>query len=345
LENGVIDLRGDWAAPPTVAMRRAMAEAEVGDDNSHEDPTVILLEELSAEMLGKEAALFVPSGTMGNLVSVLSLAEHGSEVIAGDRAHTVVYERGGIAAIGGHPLRTIPNDRFGMLDPAAVEAAIRPVNIHFPRTGLLLLENTHNLCGGTVLRPEQVDGLAQIAHRHGFPIHLDGSRIFNAAAALDAPVSRLVAEVDTVTFCLSKGLAAPVGSIVAGTAVTIDRARQMRKLLGGAMRQAGVIAAAGIVGLEQMVERLPEDHANARRLAEGLASLPHISLDLDTVQSNIVFFDVDQPLSGEEVATGLGAAGVRLTAFGTQTLRFVTHYAITVEDVERVLLAMREIVS
>ena len=345
MENGVIDLRGDWAAPPTAAMRRAMAEAEVGDDNSHEDPTVILLEELSAEMLGKEAALFVPSGTMGNLVSVLSLAEHGSEVIAGDRAHTVVYERGGIAAIGGHPLRTILNDRFGMLDPAAVEAAIRPVNIHFPRTGLLLVENTHNLCGGTVLRPEQVDGLAQIAHAHGCPVHLDGSRIFNAAAALDAPVSRLVAEVDTVTFCLSKGLAAPVGSIVAGTAVTIDRARQMRKLLGGAMRQAGVIAAAGIVGLEQMVERLPEDHANARRLAEGIASLPYISLDLDTVQTNIVFFDVQPPISGEEVAAGLRAAGVRLTAFGPQTLRFVTHYAVSAEDVERVLLAMKEILS
>jgi len=282
---------------------------------------------------------------MGNLVSVLSLAEHGSEVIAGDRAHTVVYERGGIAAIGGHPLRTIPNDRFGMLDPAAVEAAIRPVNIHFPRTGLLLVENTHNLCGGTVLRPEQVDGLAQIAHAHGCPVHLDGSRIFNAAAALDAPVSRLVAEVDTVTFCLSKGLAAPVGSIVAGTAVTIDRARQMRKLLGGAMRQAGVIAAAGIVGLEQMVERLPEDHANARRLAEGIASLPYISLDLDTVQTNIVFFDVQPPISGEEVAAGLRAAGVRLTAFGPQTLRFVTHYAVSAEDVERVLLAMKEILS
>ncbi|HEX3723860.1 MAG TPA: GntG family PLP-dependent aldolase, partial [Nitrolancea sp.] len=181
MERGVIDLRGDWAAPPTPAMRRAMAEAEVGDDNSHEDPTVIRLEELSAELLGKEAAIFVPSGTMGNLVSVLSLAEYGSEVIAGDRAHTVVYERGGIAAIGGHPLKTIPNDRFGMLDPEQVEAAIRPVNIHFPTTGLLMLENTHNLCGGTVLRSEQLDGLAKIAHEHGVPVHLDGSRIFNAA--------------------------------------------------------------------------------------------------------------------------------------------------------------------
>ena len=345
MERGIIDLRGDWAAPPTPAMRRAMAEAEVGDDNSHEDPTVIRLEEMSAALLGKEAALFVPSGTMGNLVSVLSLAEHGSEIIAGDRAHTIVYERGGIAAIGGHPLRTIPNDRFGMLDPALVAAGVRPENIHFPHTGLLMVENTHNLCGGTVLRPEQVDELANIAHEHGFPVHLDGSRIFNAAAALDAPVSRLVDEVDTVTFCLSKGLAAPVGSIVAGTAGTMARAREKRKLLGGAMRQAGVIAAAGIVGLEQMVERLPEDHVNARRLAEGIASLPHISLDLDTVQTNIVFFEVEPPVSGEEVAAGLRAAGVRLTAFGPQTLRLVTHYAISREDVERVLLVMKEILA
>ncbi|HVX31488.1 MAG TPA: GntG family PLP-dependent aldolase [Nitrolancea sp.] len=342
---GVIDLRGDWAAPPTDAMRRAMAEAEVGDDNSHEDPTVIRLEELSADLLGKEAALFVPSGTMGNLVSVLAQAEHGSEVIAGDRAHTVIYERGGIAALGGHPLKTVPNDRFGMLDPTQVEAAIRPENIHFPRTGLLMIENTHNLCSGTVLRPEQVDTLAQIAHDHGFPIHLDGSRIFNAAAALDAPVSRLVAPVDTVTFCLSKGLAAPVGSIVAGSAETMTRAREKRKLLGGAMRQAGVIAAAGIVGLEQMADRLPEDHANARRLAEGLATLPHISLDLETVQTNIVFFEIEPPLTGEQLTAGLKAAGVRFTAFGPTTYRFVTHYAISRDDVERVLLEMKALVA
>lgn len=345
MDQGVIDLRGDWAAPPTDAMRRAMAEAEVGDDNSHEDPTVIRLEEMSADLLGKEAALFVPSGTMGNLVAVLAQAEHGSEIIAGDRAHTVIYERGGIAALGGHPLRTVSNDRFGMLDPAQVEAAIRPENIHFPRTGLLMIENTHNLCSGTVLRPEQVDTLAGIAHANGFPVHLDGSRIFNAAAALDAPVARLVAPVDTVTFCLSKALAAPVGSIVAGSADTIRRAREKRKLLGGAMRQAGVIAAAGIVGLEQMADRLPEDHANARRLAEGLASLPHISLDLDTVQTNIVFFEIESPLTGELLAAGLKSAGVRFNAFGPTTFRFVTHYAVSSDDIECVLLAMKEIVA
>lgn len=340
---GIIDLRGDWAAPPTAAMRQAMAEAEVGDDNSHEDPTVLRLEELSAEMLGKEDAIFVPSGTMGNLVSVLSLAEHGSEVIAGDRAHTIVYERGGIAAIGGHPIRTLTNGRFGTLDPLEVAAAVRPPNIHFPRTGLLLLENTHNLCGGAVLLPGQVRELAEIAHMNGFPVHLDGSRVFNAAAALGVPVSELVKDVDTVTFCLSKGLAAPVGSMIAGTSQTVAIAREKRKLLGGGMRQAGVIAAAGLVALEQMVERLPEDHARARRIAEGIAELPYISIDLDTVQTNIVFFDVRPPFQGEKVAERLRESGVRLTAFGGPTLRFVTHYDISDTDVERVLLIMRSI--
>ncbi len=339
--NGVVDLRGDWAAPPTPAMRQAMAEAEVGDDNSHEDPTVIRLEAMSAEILGKEAAIFVPSGTMGNLVSVLSLADHGTEVIAGDRAHTVVYERGGIAAVGGHPIRTVPNDRFGMLDPLQVVAAIRPENIHFPKTGLLLLENTHNLCGGTVLLPGQMRELADIAHGNGFPVHLDGSRVFNAAAALNLPVAEIVKDVDTVTFCLSKGLAAPVGSMIAGKAETIAVARQKRKLLGGGMRQAGVIAAAGVVALQQMVDRLAEDHARARRLAEGIAELPFISVDLETVQTNIVFFDVKAPADAGQVAEHLRIAGVRLTAFGGPTLRFVTHYDISDQDVERVLLILR----
>ncbi|MGA7670220.1 MAG: GntG family PLP-dependent aldolase [Nitrolancea sp.] len=341
--SNIIDLRGDWAAPPTPAMRQAMAEAEVGDDNSHEDPTVLQLEEMSAEMLGKEAAIFVPSGTMGNLVSILSLAEHGTEVIAGDKAHSVVYERGGMAAVGGHPIRTVPNTRFGMLDPIQVAAAVRPENIHFPKTGLLLLENTHNLCGGTVLLPGQMRELADVAHGHGFPVHLDGSRIFNASAALGMPVSELVKDVDTVTFCLSKGLAAPVGSMIAGTTETIAIARQQRKLLGGGMRQAGVIAAAGVVALKEMVSRLPEDNARARRLAEGLAELPYISIDLETVQSNIVFFDVKPPLLGEQVADRLRDSGVRLTAFGGPTLRFVTHYAISDEDVERVLHVMQGI--
>ncbi|GBD15695.1 L-allo-threonine aldolase [bacterium HR26] len=339
----IIDLRGDWATPPTPAMRRAMAEAEVGDDNSHEDPTVIRLEELSAERMGKEAGLFVPSGTMGNLVSVLALAEYGTEIILGDKSHAYLSEAGGAAVIGGHPFRTVPNDRFGMLDPAAVEEAINPLDIHCARTGLLMLENTHNLCGGTVLTPQQTAELCAVAHRHGIPVHLDGSRIFNAAAALRVLAADLAADVDTVTFCLSKGLAAPVGSVVCGPAEVIERARQKRKLLGGAMRQAGVIAAAGIVALEQMVDRLPEDHANARRLAEGLAEYPAVEIDLETVQTNLVFFEVRPPLTAEEVAARLEEEGIRCSVFGPRRLRFATHYAVTRAHVDRVLAAAHRI--
>ncbi len=343
--DGTIDLRGDWAAPPTPAMRRAMAEEEVGNDVTREDPTVNQLEALAADLLGKEAALFVPSGTMGNLVSVLALAEHGTEIIAGDKAHLIVYEVGGAAAVGGHPFRTLPNDRFGMLDPAAVEAAIRPPDVHFPRTGLLCLENSHNLCGGAALSVEQTRALADVAHRHGVPVHLDGSRIFNAAAALGVPASALAAEADTVTFCLSKGLAAPVGSVVVGRAEVIDRARHKRKMLGGGMRQAGVLAAAGIVALTEMVERLPEDHANARRLAEGLAALPGVAVDLETVQTNLVFVDLQPPLAAPEIADGLEAEGIRASVFGPRRLRFALHYAVAASDVERVLRVMRRLVS
>lgn len=341
----IIDLRGDWATPPTPAMRRAMAEAEVGDDNSHEDPTVIRLEELSAARMGKEAALFVPSGTMGNLVSVLALAEYGTEIILGDKSHAYLSEAGGAAVIGGHPFRPVPNDRFGMLDPKAVEEAINPLDIHCARTGLLMLENTHNLCGGTVLTPQQTAELCAVAHRHGIPVHLDGSRIFNAAAALGIPAADLAADVDTVTFCLSKGLAAPVGSVVCGPADVIERARQKRKLLGGAMRQAGVIAAAGIVALEQMVDRLPEDHANARRLAEGLAEYPAVEIDLETVQTNLVFFDVRPPLTAEGVAGRFEQEGIRCSVFGLRRLRFATHYAVSRADVDRVLAVARRILA
>jgi threonine aldolase len=334
----VLDLRGDWAARPTPAMRTAMAEAEVGDDNSHEDPTVIELEELSADMLGKEAGLFVPSGTMGNLVSVLALAPYGTEVIAGDQAHTIVYEMGGVAVIGGHPLRTVSNDRFGMLDPDAVRSAIRPSgNIHFPTTGLFLLENTHNLRGGTVLTLEQMQSLTAVARDAGIPVHLDGSRIFNAAGALGVSAAEIAAGVDSATFCLSKALAAPVGSMVVGDTDFIAEARRKRKLLGGGMRQAGVIAAAGLVGLREMVDRIPEDHANARKLAEGLADMPGMYVDLETVQTNLVFADLAPELDGPELGARLEADGVRINVFGPDRIRFALHYEITSSDVDRVL--------
>jgi threonine aldolase len=341
----ILDLRGDWAARPTEAMRKAMAEAEVGDDNSHEDPTVIELEERSAELMGKEAGLFVPSGTMGNLVSIMALAPYGSEIIAGEQAHSVIYEVGGYAAIGGHPIRTVPNDRFGMMDPDAVRDTIRPAgNIHFPTTALLLLENTHNLRGGTVLDVEQMRTLAAVAHDAGVPVHLDGSRIFNASAALGVPAGDLVAVVDTATFCLSKALAAPVGSMVVGTREQIARARQARKLIGGGMRQAGVIAAAGLVALEQMIDRIPEDHANARRLAHGLADIPGFTVDLETVQSNLVFADISDGKTGPEVGDALEKAGIRINVFGPQRVRFALHYEIASDNVDQVIDQARRLV-
>ena len=330
-------MRGDWAAPPTDAMRRAMAEAEVGDDNSHEDPTVLKLEQMAAELFGKEDALFVPSGTMGNLVSILAQAAHGEEIITGNAAHTFVYEVGGAAAIGGNPYHTVPNDRLGMMDPEDVRAAIRPANIHFPRTALLLLENTHNLRGGTVLTPGQMASLIDVVRPHGIRVHLDGSRIFNAAVALNCPVAELTADVDSLTFCLTKGLSAPFGAMVVGSREFIAVARHKRKLLGGGMRQAGVMAAAGVVALEEMVDRLAEDHATARCLAEGLADMPGLNVDLDTVQTNLVFVDTNGTRPAPEIAARLASDGVRTNVFTDTRLRFATHYCIDMQDIERVL--------
>jgi threonine aldolase len=342
---GIIDMRGDWAAPPTDAMRRAMASAEVGDDNSREDPTVRRLEGLAAEIFGREAALFVPSGTMGNLVSVLSHASHGDEIIVGHLAHTFIYEVGGAAAIGGNAYRTVPNDRFGMMHPDAVREAIRPTNIHFPNTGLLMLENTHNLRGGTVLSQEQMASLVAIAHERNIPVHLDGSRVFHAAAVLDIGVRELTRDIDSVQFCLSKGLAAPVGSVVVGSREFIERARYKRKLLGGGMRQAGVIGAAGIVGLEEMVERLPQDHATARALAEGLAQIQGLEIDLDVVQTNMVFADTTGDVNAPQLNAELNARGIRANVFTDTRIRFVTHYCVDMLDVTRAISAVKEIMD
>lgn len=337
---GIVDMRGDWAAPPTDAMRRAMAEAEVGDDNSGEDPTVIRLEAMAAALFNREAALFTPSGTMGNLVSIISQATHGSELIVGNAAHTFIYERGGAAAIGGHAWHTVPNDRFGMMNPDDVRAAIRPDNIHFPTTELLLLENTHNLRGGTVLTREQMQSLIDVVRPHGIGVHLDASRVLHAAAVLEMPVAELTSGVDSLTFCLSKGLAAPVGSLIVGSKTFIAEARRKRKLLGGGMRQAGVIAAAGIVGLEQMVDRLPEDHAVARKLAEGLADMPGLDVDLETVQTNLVFVNTTGPRNASEIAATLSADGIRLNLFSDTRMRFAAHYCVDMQDIDRVLASM-----
>jgi len=340
----IIDLRSDTVTLPTAAMRRAMSEAEVGDDVFGEDPTVNRLEALAAERMGKEAGLFVVSGTMGNLVALLTHCARGEEVILGDQSHSYLYEAGGSAAVGGIHPRPVRNQPDGTLEPDEIVAAIRSENPHFPRTRLICLENTHNRCGGAVLTPEYTARVCNLAHQHGLKVHLDGARIFNAAVALGVDVRRLTCAVDSVTFCLSKGLAAPVGSVVCGPRDWIYEARRARKLLGGGMRQAGVIAAAGIVALEEMVDRLAEDHANARRLAEGLANLPGIEIDPTTVQTDIVIFTLNHPtLTPEGLAARLKAQGVWLLPIGGPRLRAVTHYGITAKDIDAALNVFKRV--
>jgi len=339
-----LDLRSDTVTLPTPAMREAMFRAELGDDVFGEDPTVIRLERMAAERMGKEAAVFVASGTMGNLVSLLAHCRRGDEAIVGDQAHILHYEVGAAAGLAGIQLRPLANDARGMIDPAEAEATIRGQNIHYPRTALLCLENTHNRCGGGVLTPEDTAALADLAHRHDVAVHLDGARIFNAAIALGIPAAELARDVDSVSFCLSKGLAAPVGSLVCGSEEFVARARKARKMVGGGMRQVGVIAAAGIVALETMVERLAEDHENARTLAQGLAELPGLVIDPAGVQTNIVLFD----LEGWEMSRffeALDRAQIKAIPVGPQRIRMVTHYGVSRRDIGEALERLRRAVA
>ena len=332
----IIDLRSDTVTQPTPEMRRAMAEAQVGDDVFGEDPTVNLLEDMAAERLGKEAALFVASGTMANLVSGLTHCQRGDEMLLGSEAHIFHNEVGAIAALGGVHVRTVPNDSRGMIAPDQLEAAIRPPGIHQPRTALVCLENTHNRCGGAVLDSEDTLAVAEVVHRHGAALHIDGARIFNAAVALGVPAEELARGADTVSFCLSKGLSCPVGSLVCGAKEVIDGARKNRKMVGGGMRQAGIIAAAGVVALDTMVDRLAEDHANAKLLAEGLARMPGLSLDPDAVQTNIVILEVVDR-SVQEFISGLKERGVLTSYIGDRKVRMVTHHGIGPEEIDEAL--------
>jgi len=333
-----IDLRSDTLTRPTPAMRAAMAAADVGDDVFGEDPTVNRLEAMAAEITGKAAALLVASGTMANLVSVLTHCQRGDEMILGDQAHIFFYEQGGSAALGGVQPRILPNRPDGTMALSDIAAAIRPTDVHFPTSRLIALENTHNRCMGTPLTADYTGAVAELAHANGMSLHVDGARIFNAAAALQVTVKELVASADSLSFCLSKGLGAPVGSLVCGDAAFIRRARRLRKVVGGGMRQAGILAAAGIVALTQHVARLDVDHANARRLAQGIADIPGLAVDADAVHTNIVFFDVTaEGLSAGDLVTRLAQAGVRVLAPGSNRIRAVTHLHITEADVERVI--------
>ena len=341
-----IELRSDTFTLPTPAMRRAMADAEVGDDQYGEDPTVNRLERRSADIVGKEAAVYVASGMLGNLCGVLSQTERGDEVILGDLAHIYQNEMGASFVLGSIQPRVVPN-RSGLPSHEDIEGAIRPAGM-YPRTSLVCLENTHNNCGGTVITVDQTRAVADLAHRRGLRVHLDGARIFNAAVALGVDARELCAPVDTVQFCFSKGLAAPVGSILCGSAETIAKARRVRKLLGGAMRQAGVIAAAALVALEDMRDRLGEDHRTAKRLAVGLAGIPRVRIDVDRVQTNIVSFQVDPAwLDAGAFQKACADRGLRLSRYlgSSPRLRAVTHYGIERGDIDDALSVVAEVLS
>lgn len=340
----IVDLRSDTVTKPTDEMRIAMAQADVGDDVYGEDPTVIKLESLAAEMVGKEAALFVPSGTMGNQVCVMTHTQRGDEVIVEAESHIYYYEVGAMAVLSGVQARTVRGVR-GVMDPDDVRRAIRDKNIHFPRTSLVTLENTHNRGGGKVLPLENMKAIYEIAKEHGLNVHLDGARIFNAQVATGIPAKEYCAYADSVMFCLSKGLAAPVGSIVAGSREFIERARKNRKMLGGGMRQAGVLAAAGIVALTKMVDRLAEDHDNAKLLAIELAKMGY-GVDPDHVETNMVMVSTDPlHMDAGTLVRKMHERGVLFNAVSSSTVRLVTHKDISRDDVFRALEHFEQVIK
>lgn len=337
-----IDLRSDTVTLPPPEMKQAMMDAPLGDDVLGDDPTVIRLQEMAAEVFGKEAALFTSSGTQSNLVSLLTHCPRGSEVILGDSSHILFFEQGGAWAVGGLGLRGVRTDARGRLDLAEVRAWIRPDNEHFPRTGLICVENTHNRAGGTVLGEEDLASVRDLADRHGLPVHMDGARIFNAAVKLGVAVARLAAYADTVSFSLSKGLACPVGSVLVGPKEFIAEARRNRKLLGGGMRQAGILAGAGIYALENMVERLADDHRNAAAAAEALEQMAGVRLD-PAPETNLVYFTVDG-WKMPRLVQQLEDAGVRCFDEGGR-VRWVTHYGIERDDIDEALDRLRGVLA
>ncbi len=342
----IIDLRSDTVTLPTDEMREAMRDAMLGDDVFSEDPTINKLQQIAAKMTGKDSGLLVSSGTMGNLVCVLTHCARGEEVILGDKSHMFINECGSMSAVGGVHPHTVPNQPDGTMQLEDIESAIRGVNDHWPRTRLVCLENTHNRCYGAALTPEYMASVKELAQRRGLKVHLDGARIFNAAVALGADVKEFTEHVDSLSFCLSKGLSAPIGSVVCGTAEFIAEARRNRKLLGGGMRQAGIVAAPGIVALDKMIERLAEDHKNAKRLAQGIANVPGLSIDVSKVQTNIVYFDVtSSKITAARLRSMLAEKGVLALDTGPARFRMLTHHGIEGSDIERALEVLKEIMS
>jgi len=340
----IIDLRSDTVTLPSNSMKQAIAHAQLGDDVFGEDPTVNELQEHAARITGKEASLLVPSGTMGNLVSILSQCARGTEIILGDQSHTFLYEGGGVSAYGGIHSRQLKNQRDGTLDLADIENSIRTQDDHFPETVMICLENTHNRCFGAPLTLSYMNSVSNIAKEHHLKTHIDGARIFNASIALSTSVKELAHNADSISFCLSKGLSAPVGSLVCGTQEFITIARRIRKSLGGGMRQAGILAAAGIEAFDSMIDRIKIDHDNAKILAEGIHKLPDCFINLDDIHTNIVYFKLET-VNGSEFVKKMAEKGILFFEIGAGKFRLVTHNGITSEDIETVLKSFNEELS
>ena len=341
-----VDLRSDTITLPTKEMLDAIAGAELGDDVFQEDPTVNQLEDLAATKFNKEAALFVPSGTMANLVAVLSHCQRGDEVILGDQAHTFLYEAGGISAFGGVHSRQIPNQEDGTLLLEDIKKSIRKEDVHFPPTRLICLENTHNRCLGMPLSVDYTNSVTEIAKNNSLSVHVDGARIFNAAVSLDVSVTELTDNIDSVSFCLSKGLSAPAGSMLCGNKDFIEKARRNRKALGGGMRQAGVLAAAGLVALEKMTDRIIDDHENARTLAEGILNIDGIRINLDRVKTNIIYFSLDHPkVGGALLLEKMAEKNIHFFELGPSWFRLVTHAGVSKDDVDDIVREFERILS
>ena len=341
-----VDLRSDTITLPTKEMLDAITGAELGDDVFQEDPTVNRLEDLAATKFNKEAALFVPSGTMANLVAVLSHCQRGDEVILGDQAHTFLYEAGGISAFGGVHSRQIPNQEDGTLLLEDIKSSIRKEDVHFPPTRLICLENTHNRCLGMPLSVDYTNSVTEIAKNNSLSVHVDGARIFNAAVSLDVSVTELTDNIDSVSFCLSKGLSAPAGSMLCGNKDFIEKARRNRKALGGGMRQAGVLAAAGLVALEKMTDRIIDDHENARTLAEGISNIDGIRINLDRVKTNIIYFSLDHPkVGGALLLEKMAEKNIHFFELGPSWFRLVTHAGVSKDDVDDIVREFERILS
>ncbi len=341
----IIDLRSDTVTLPTLTMREAIMNAPLGDDVYQEDATVNELQRRAARVMGKEAALFLPSGTMGNLTALMAHTQPGEEVILEEEAHIYYYEVGGLARVAGLMPKTLKGIR-GHLTAEIVKNALRSENIHFPETSLVCLENTHNRAGGTVMPMEQLTELGEFCRSAGLKLHMDGARVFNAVVALGVEPREIAAHVDSVTFCLSKGMAAPAGSLLVGEEAFIRKARKMRKLLGGGMRQAGVLASAGLIALEEAKERLERDHELTKRLAEELCEIPQIIINPKDVETNILVFQIDPSWGKAEKFTGiLKEKGVLSGDMGPQTVRFVTHYQVEAEDIPIIIKAVQEVVE